>query len=374
MKLKVLVITSIRSYHQVDLFDAIAARGEVDLCVFYLRAITPGRLWTRLPEPEHPYRMLPVYFNTSLLYLNPTILNDIHAEKPDLVVICQYAGVAYQAAMLYLSAIKIPWVFWSESPGVQFFEVANAVPRRLRPALRRLAFLPVARLAHEVWAIGQRASDTMAAMGANRVHDLPYYSDLTRFAGNRESMPRGRVRFLYAGRLSFRKGFDVLCKAFTALTRDARSDWELTICGDGDLRGLLTDELQRGPVHSVGFKELDEMPKLMREHDIFIAPSRYDGWGMVVPEALAAGLPVISTTRTESAVAFGAAAHPVVSMTPPGDDLALLAQLRWWLDHKQQLAAYSARAVDLSCAYDSTHGAERFSRLATQAVRARDER
>ena len=55
-------------------------------------------------------------------------------------------------------------------------------------------------------------------------------------------------------------------------------------------------------VEFVGFKDWPELPAFYHEADLLCVPSRHDGWGLVVPEGLAAGLPVISTARTGAAL------------------------------------------------------------------------
>lgn len=370
-KPRVVVVTNIRSYHQVDLFDAVADLGDIELCVLYLRPMTPGRQWTTLPQPRHPYRMLPMILGASSLYFNPTILNELSKLKPDLAVICQYSSISYQAAMAHLSLRATPWVFWSESPGVKFFEVSSSTPEHLRPFLRRLAFFQVSRFAKEVWGIGARAQKTLETLGARDTLNLPYFSDLSRFARRNEPYaPGGKVRFLFAGRLSYRKGFDTVCGAFSHLSNANRRDWSLTVCGSGPMTELLerASDLKHR-VHDVGFKELSEMPDVMRSHDILIAPSRYDGWGMVTPEALAAGLAVITTDQMESAACIGEN-QPTLSFVPLGSAEALFQKLVWWLDNKEKLETYGKVAASLASPYDVRRGAKRFSEMALRVAGA----
>jgi glycosyltransferase involved in cell wall biosynthesis len=51
-----------------------------------------------------------------------------------------------------------------------------------------------------------------------------------------------------------------------------------------------------------GFKQWQELPAIYAQSDILCAPSRYDGWGLIVPEGLAAGLLVISTDHAGAAL------------------------------------------------------------------------
>ena len=57
-------------------------------------------------------------------------------------------------------------------------------------------------------------------------------------------------------------------------------------------------------VEFLGFKDWNELPAAYAQGHVLCMPSRHDGWGLVVPEALAAGLPVISTDRTGAAIEF----------------------------------------------------------------------
>jgi glycosyltransferase involved in cell wall biosynthesis len=50
-----------------------------------------------------------------------------------------------------------------------------------------------------------------------------------------------------------------------------------------------------------GFKTTDQLPEFYRKSDIFVLPSRYDGWGVVVNQALGAGLPVVCSDAVGSA-------------------------------------------------------------------------
>jgi len=80
----------------------------------------------------------------------------------------------------------------------------------------------------------------------------------------------------------------------------------LRIVGEGELRQTLEQAL--GPVKDrvefVGFKDWDELPREYARADVLCVPSRYDGWGLVVPEGLASGLPVIATDRMGAALEF----------------------------------------------------------------------
>ena len=98
------------------------------------------------------------------------------------------------------------------------------------------------------------------------------------------------------GRFVRQKGFDLLIKAFARL-KDRYSNWTLTILGDGDLRMQLESlRAELGLENRVHLPGIVKNPhKILKQADIFVFPSRYEGFPNALTEAMACGLPVIST-------------------------------------------------------------------------------
>jgi len=102
-------------------------------------------------------------------------------------------------------------------------------------------------------------------------------------------------QFIYVGRLSKEKGVELLIDSFAFFCQH-NDEWELVIVGDGKLRNRLIKQVWernvQARVHFVGFKT--DVLKYYLESSIFLMTSRYEGWGLVVTEAMQLGLPVIS--------------------------------------------------------------------------------
>lgn len=104
----------------------------------------------------------------------------------------------------------------------------------------------------------------------------------------------GWFRLIYVGQLVKRKGVDILLRA---LSRMRERQWLLEIVGAGEegarLRGL-TEELDLDTrVRWLGVIPNREIRKRLASADLLILPSRHDGWGVVVNEALGAGTRVV---------------------------------------------------------------------------------
>ena len=98
------------------------------------------------------------------------------------------------------------------------------------------------------------------------------------------------------GRLDEQKHFDLLLQAFSTL-KDNHPEWTLTILGEGKLRAQLEDLRDH-----LGLKDRVYLPGVvknphdfLRQADIFVMSSRFEGFPNAICEAMACGLPVIST-------------------------------------------------------------------------------
>jgi glycosyltransferase involved in cell wall biosynthesis len=136
-------------------------------------------------------------------------------------------------------------------------------------------------------------------------------------------------RLLCVASLTPRKGHTVLVEALAALRA---LPWQCTLAGS----------TTRDPAHAARVKAAIEahglgeriglagelQPAALREHwlaaDLFVLPSLYEGYGMVVSEAIAHGLPVLTTTGGALAETLPAGAGRLVA---PGDPAALAAAL-----------------------------------------------
>lgn len=103
---------------------------------------------------------------------------------------------------------------------------------------------------------------------------------------------RAPVRLIAVGRLEPQKGVDVMLEAVARVDRVT-----LDIVGDGSLRDALASQVSSlgldDRVRLVG--QQGDVPQRMRDADIFVHAARWEGFGLVLLEAMSAGLPVVST-------------------------------------------------------------------------------
>lgn len=144
------------------------------------------------------------------------------------------------------------------------------------------------------------AADVVELLGANPGKTLiipnTYEVDLFRFA--ERPAHSGPVRLVSVGRLSSEKGHDVLLRALSTLTAEG-GDLALTIVGDGPERSRLTElAVALGVAERVRFTGVltgRELAAELAAADLSVLPSRSEGFGVAVIEAMATGLPVVAT-------------------------------------------------------------------------------
>lgn len=107
-----------------------------------------------------------------------------------------------------------------------------------------------------------------------------------------------RFHIVFVGSLIVRKGVDLLAEAFGRLARD---DVRLTFVGDGPLRpvveGIIAGHGRSPQVEFTGNVSNAEARSRIAAADLLALPSRFDGWGAVVNEALMLGTPVVCSDR-----------------------------------------------------------------------------
>ncbi len=106
-------------------------------------------------------------------------------------------------------------------------------------------------------------------------------------------------RFVFAGSLRELKSIDLLLEAFRQLNDDA-IDCELYIYGVSHEKKWLEIISKINNVHYMGVLPHSELIKSFSKYDCMILPSRFDSFGMVVPEAMASGVPAIISTNAGS--------------------------------------------------------------------------
>ncbi len=106
-------------------------------------------------------------------------------------------------------------------------------------------------------------------------------------------------RFLYVGRYYEFKGITDLWSAFANVQEQKGSEWELWCLGTGSL-----PPAQHPAIKHFGFVQPEQLQPFMASCGVFVLPSRFEPWGVVVQEYAAAGFPMLLSEAVGASEAF----------------------------------------------------------------------
>lgn len=223
--------------------------------------------------------------------VSPLILGRVRqalrAFGPD--VVHAHEPLVPSAAMAATLSARVPVVgtFHAHAERSMLFDVAAPA---LRPVWRRLAV--------RVAVSETAASFVSSRMGDREVRVIPNGVELAAFEGAAPAtdVPPGR-RILWVNRLDPQKGFPVAVRAFERLAPEV-PDAVLVVAGDGADRGAV-DGLApaiRERVVMLGTVSRDDLPGYLAAAEVFVSAAvGQESFGLVLVEAMAAGVPVVAT-------------------------------------------------------------------------------
>ncbi len=369
MKKRVAILVGVRTPYREPLFERLARSADYDIQVLYCRIHQPGQQW-HLGAPVYPARylknMAPERWHGRLLLgaINLGVWRELRAFRPDAVVIYGYNTATTMLAILWVVTHRIPMLMRTDSN-----VLAELGKPQLTLALKRLflrwltrrvsAFLSVGTMNSQYWqfygATPEKVFLARYAVDNEFFQTQADYYRVSRQTIRDENGWRQRYLLLYVGRLVGLKRVDVLIEALRRLSTK-RSDIGLVIVGDGPERERLERLAQGMPnVYFAGFQDQSDLPKYYAVADIFVLPSEYEPWGLVVNEAMASGLPVIATGKV------GAARDLIVGgengyLVPENDPVALASAIDRACESEEHLSLLGekARSTVRSWNFDST--------------------
>lgn len=162
--------------------------------------------------------------------------------------------------------------------------------------------------------------------------------------------------FLFVGRYAKVKNIDVLVDAYVDYRNSVNSPWPLICCGTGPQSSLLEGI---AGIDNRGFCQPKEMPAIMEEAGVFVLPSQFDPWPLVIVEACASGLPVLCSQACGSAVENVRDFYNGIFVeTGKRQDLA--DGMRWMHHNHQHLADWGRRSQNFAKAYSAEAWATRW--------------
>jgi len=209
-------------------------------------------------------------------------------------------------------------------------------PRGLIRGLERLKAKFAFERAALVLPVNEDLKKHIEALGIRaRFQVVPNVVDTSLFSPPSEHRAKrdDKKRLLTVALLTPKKGIPYLLGALAQL-REKRDDFVLDIVGDGPNRAEYEELTRKLGLQDIvcfhGLKTKQEVAEFMKQCDIFVLPSLFETFGVVLIEALACGKPVIASKigGPDEIVT-----DEVGRLVPPGDSEALARTLDYMLDH-----------------------------------------
>ena len=265
-----------------------------------------GARWIRVPvRLERPILTKVVEFAWRADRIIDRIRNDIDilcangvvCNRPHDVNIVHFVHTAWKDSTMHDAHTRSGWTAWYQ----RAFTNVNAWLEQRVLARSRQIIAVSERVANELHRLDLAVPIESIDNGVDVGEFHPAQDARPRAVAarrNRWSLPLDVPIGLFAGDLtSSRKNLDTVFKALVE-----RPDWHLAVAGRTDRSPYPDMAKQMGiadRVHFTGF--CDEMPALMRACDLFVFPSAYEPFALVVLEAMASGLPVITASTVGAA-------------------------------------------------------------------------
>jgi glycosyltransferase involved in cell wall biosynthesis len=190
-----------------------------------------------------------------------------------------------------------------------------------------------------------------AGVPSTKVFSVPLGTVVPRIEASRPS--RGTAcRFLFVGSVTRHKGGESLLKVFRDLAAD-RVPAQLTLIGGVVEHGLEKQLGQLANVVRIPFLPQARLFEEIATHDCLALPSRFDSFGMVVPEAMAVGVPAIVSERVGAKCIIED--HPEAGWIVPCDTQALKEQMLALVENRSLLLRASRAAREAARAYSWEH-------------------
>lgn len=246
----------------------------------------------------------------------------VDAAAPGSIHICQGIranGLIGQAQRLLARRVLRQWVVMET--------VDDSRPHGwVKRAVYRAHFLRWRRHLAGVLASGWCTADWVRARGvpAARVFPFAYFLPGALPGAAPTDADGSAFRVLFVGQFIELKRLGQLIDALAALAQRSAADFRLQVVGSGPLEASLREHGQRllgERLQWIGSLPMDAARACMTRADVLVLPSRHDGWGAVVSEALMAGTPAIASDACGSAGVVRASG--VGGVFPAGDVVAL---------------------------------------------------
>lgn len=304
---RLVILSEIIAPYRIPVFNALARHQGIDLHVIFLAETDSGlRQWlVYKDEIGFSYQVLPSRrqrLGGHNILLNRGLKDSLRQAAPDAIVCGGYNYLASWQAKSWARSHRIPFILWVESTDKDR-RSGNRMLEFLKTRFMRdcSAFVVPGKSSFE-YVKKYRTAGQQIFTAPNAV-DIELFAQRAAAVRQDAALHREALRlpsrfFLFVGRLVPEKGVFDLLDAYGKLSAEMRAEVGLVFVGEGTARselGRRANDIMPGSIQFAGFAQREQLASYYALADVFVFPSHTDPWGLVVNEAMACGLPVISS-------------------------------------------------------------------------------
>lgn len=348
MKKRILFISNIVSPFQYDVADVINNSEDFAYYQMYVLGRTPIRRkhWFQDPRGDSDQVFLPEKNQFPSDDLLAWCFSVLDAVRPDVVIINTFANPCLKPIIQELIKRGIPHGFWLEPPTL----TRNGI---LLEAYVRVVVRYRMRSAAFVFGIGDRAVEWYRKAFSGPIELIPYGQDLTEATNRGSAMKADRgssdvLTLLYSGQLIVRQNPAVLAESLVILFQKHAGAFRFILAAHGELEDEFWEIIDRQPglraliTVDTEYATWEDRLRPFAMADVLVYPSRHSGWGLVIPEAMAAGCIPVVTTNVEAARYFVEEGVNGFFVRPDAHEIA--EKLGWIIEHRAALPDWRASA------------------------------
>lgn len=294
--MKVLILTTEKSPYRVELFDLVGKQCELYVAFEEKQDRSRNASWYVNRKVNYSTIELKGW-EKSLKHIKTDSVRQIKKIHPELVIMYEYSTYTSMYAMLYCIRHNIPYIVNCDGGFISNSRIKNAVKRFfISRAYKCLAGGEYAKKYQIFYGADEKS---IIKINFSSIHDKDILQEP--ISGKEKKQIRESLNIdsehmvLSIGQFIYRKGFDVLIDAAGKMNEKV----SVVIIG-GQPTSEYVERIRQYGINNVLFYPFmgsQELVQYFKAADIFVLPTREDIWGLVINEAMAFGLPIITTDK-----------------------------------------------------------------------------
>ncbi|MDK0871764.1 glycosyltransferase family 4 protein [Clostridium perfringens] len=296
--MRVLILTTIMAPYRVNLFNELGKLCDLTVCFEQKTDKSRNDSW--YDDKATNFTFIPLkHWEKSLKKIKFSISNYVDKNKFDIAIAYEYSTPTAMFFMQLCNLKKIPYLINCDGAFVSSNLIKGLVKSYfITGASGYLANGDNARKYFINYGANEKKiyNHNFSSLYKSEILESPITLDEKLKLKKELNLPNKKI-IISVGQFIYRKGLDILLEAWSYINND---NLHLLIIGEGEKNSEYRKMIQDNNYNNVSIMNFMDKRTLFRYYkacDLFVLPTREDIWGLVINEAMACGLPIITTDK-----------------------------------------------------------------------------